>query len=60
MEDTVAVVLEHLGVDVKAGVAKLSDLLCQELHSIDGVAEDDGLIDLKLQSTQTYGATWKG
>lgn len=35
--------------DVEAGVTKLGDLLGQELHSLGGVAEDDGLIYLQLQ-----------
>jgi len=40
--------LHHLGVDVEAGVAQLSDLLGQELHPLSGVTEDDRLVDLKL------------
>ena len=49
MEDSVAVALQHLGVDVEAGVSQLSDLLGQQLHPIHRVAEDDGLVDLQLQ-----------
>ena len=48
MEDPVPVLLSHLGVDVEAGVPKLSDLLSQQLHSLDRVAEDDALVDLEL------------
>ncbi len=33
--------LHHLGMDVEAGVAQLSDLLGQELHPLSGVTEDD-------------------
>ena len=33
MEDTIAVLLPHLGVNVEARVAQLGDLLGQELHS---------------------------
>lgn len=40
--------LHHLGMDVEAGVAQLSDLLGQELHPLSGVTEDNGLVDLKL------------
>ena len=39
VEDSVAVSLGHLGVDVVAGVAQLGDLLGQELHSLCRVAE---------------------
>ena len=48
MEDTVTMLLPHLGVDVVAGVAQIGDLLGQELHSLDWVAEDYRLVDLKL------------
>lgn len=34
--------------DVKAGIAKLSDFLGKELHSLGGVTEDDWLVDLEL------------
>jgi hypothetical protein len=34
--------------DVVAGVSQLRDLFGQQFHAIDGIAEDDGLIDLKL------------
>ena len=40
--------LHHLGVDVEAGVAQLGDLLGQQLNSLGGVTEDNGLIDLQL------------
>lgn len=40
--------LHHLGMDVEAGVAQLSDLLGQELHPLSGVTEDNRLVDLKL------------
>ncbi len=48
VEDPVPVALEHLGVDVEARVAKLGDLLGQQLHAVDRVAEDDGLVDAQL------------
>jgi hypothetical protein len=43
--------LHHLGVDVEAGVAQLGDLLGQQLNSLSGVTEDNGLIDLQLWKT---------
>ncbi len=46
MEDTVAVLLVHLGVDIEARVAQLRDLLRQQLHALRRVAEDDRLVDL--------------
>ena len=49
MEHAVAVALQHLGMDVETGVAQLGDFLCQQLHPVDRVTEDDGLIDLQLQ-----------
>ena len=53
--DAVSVVLSHLRVDVEAVEAKVSDLLGQQLHSLGGIAEDDGLVDLQLrkQGVQT-------
>ncbi len=48
MKYTVTIVLQHLGVRVKAGVSKLGDLLRKQLHSVCGVAEDDRLVDLKF------------
>lgn len=57
MEHAVAVALHHLGMDVEAGVAQLRDLLGQQLHAVDRVAEDDGLVDLQLQAHQK-GYQW--
>ena len=36
--------------DVEAGVAQLGDLFGKQLDPLGGVAENDGLIDLQLQS----------
>lgn len=49
VEDSVTVVLKHLGVRVEARVAQLCDLLGEEFDSVRGVAEDDGLVDLELK-----------
>ena len=46
VEDAVAVLLVHLGVDVEARVAELGDLLGQQLDSLCRVTEDDRLVDL--------------
>jgi hypothetical protein len=48
MEHSVSVGLLHLGVDIEAGVSQLRDFFCQQFHTINRVAEDDGLIDIKL------------
>ena len=48
MEDSVPVGLVHPGVDEEAGVTQLRDLLRKQLHPGDGVAKDDGLVDLQL------------
>ena len=48
VEDAVPGLLGHPGVTVEAGVAELGDLLCEELYTVGRVAEDDGLVDLKL------------
>lgn len=48
VENTVTSVLEHLGMRVEARVAKLGDLLGEKLDTVSRVAEDDGLVDLKL------------
>jgi len=49
VEHAIAVLLVHAGVDVVAGVAELGDLLCQQLHTLGRIAEDDGLVDLQLK-----------
>lgn len=48
MEDSVAVCLGHAGMDVEAAVSEFGDLLCKQLDSVCGVAEDNGLVDLEL------------
>jgi hypothetical protein len=48
VEHPVPVCLGHLCVDVKATEAELSDLFGQKLDTLSRVAEDDGLVDLKL------------
>ena len=48
MEDPVSVLLPHLGVNVETGVAKLRDLLSQQLNTLHRVAEDDALVDLEF------------
>ena len=48
VEDAVAVLLTHLGVDVEARVAQLGDLLRQQLDSLRRVTEYDRLVDLQL------------
>lgn len=48
VEDAVAVRLLHLGVNVEARIAKLCNLFGQKLDTIHRIAEDDGLVDLKL------------
>lgn len=49
MEDTVTIMLQHLGVRVETRVSELGDLLCKKLDTVGGVAEDDRLVDLKLR-----------
>ena len=48
VKHAVTVVLQHLGVRVEARVSKLGDFLGKQLHSICGVAENNGLIDLEF------------
>ena len=52
MKYPVPVTLKHLGMNIEARITKLCDLFAQQLHSIDRVAEDDGLIDLQLQHSK--------
>jgi hypothetical protein len=54
VENAIAMLLSHLRVNVVARVANLGDLLSQQLHALSRIAENDGLIDLKLaeQSVQ--------
>lgn len=55
VEHSVSVRLKHLRMDVETGVTQLGDLLREQLHPIDGVAENNGLVDLQLgeKSAQT-------
>ena len=49
VEHAVPVALIELRVDVVARVAQFRDLLREQLHALRRVAEDDRLVDLKLQ-----------
>ena len=49
VEHLVPVGLGHAGVDEETGVAQLSDLLGQQLHPLDRVAEYDALVYLELR-----------
>lgn len=40
--------LLHLGVDVEARVAELGNLLGQQFHAVNRVAEDNRLVDFQL------------
>ena len=48
MKHAVAVVLQHLGMRIETGVSKFGDFLRKQLHTICGVAENDGLVDLQF------------
>lgn len=48
VEHAVTVLLKHAGMRVEARVAQFSDLLRQQLDTVCGIAENDGLIDLEL------------
>lgn len=48
VEDAISVVLQHTGMGIEARIAKLCDLLREQLHTIGGIAENDGLVDLQL------------
>lgn len=48
MKHAVAVVLQHLGMRIETGVSKFGDLLRKQLHTVCGVAENDGLVDLQF------------
>ena len=49
MKYSIAMVLQHLCMNIEARIAKLCNLLGQQFHSIHRVAENDGLVDLKLE-----------
>lgn len=49
MEDTIAMGLEHLSVDVKARVPQLGDFFGKQFDAIDRVAENDGLVDFEFR-----------
>ena len=48
MKHAITIVLQHFGVRVKAGVPKFGNFLRKQLYPICGVAENDGLVDLKF------------
>ena len=50
VEHPVPMVLGHLGVDVVARVAEFGDFLRKQLNTLGGIAEDDGLVDLQLNT----------
>ncbi len=49
MEHPVSVGLRHLSVNVETTESKFCDLFGQKFNSLSRIAEDDGLIDLKLR-----------
>ena len=54
MEDSVTMRLSHSGMNVKTRIAKLCDASGQQFHSLNGIAEDDRLIDLQLKKSKTW------
>lgn len=48
MEDTVSVILSHLGMNVVARVTDFRDFLSEKLNTLSRVTEDDRLVDLKF------------
>lgn len=48
VEDPISIVLQHTCVGIEARIAKLCNLLCKQLHTIGGIAENDRLVDLQL------------
>lgn len=46
VEDAVSVSLLHAGVNIITRIAQLRNFLCQQLHTLGRVAEDDALINL--------------
>lgn len=59
MEDAVTVRLEHFGMRIEAGITKLGDLFCKQFDSIGRVAENDGLINLKLYALDQVIVRWR-
>ncbi|KAH3662543.1 hypothetical protein OGAPHI_005795 [Ogataea philodendri] len=49
VEDLISGGLRHLGMRVVARVVQLCDFLGEKLHSVGGVTEDDGLVDLQFR-----------
>ena len=48
VEYSVSGVLGHLSVTVKTRITKLGDLLSEQLDTVGGITENDGLVDLEL------------
>lgn len=41
MKDFVPMILQHLCMDIEAGIANLSDFLCKQFHSVHRVAKNN-------------------
>lgn len=48
VENTISVVLRHFGVNVEATEPKLGNALSQKLYTLNGVTEDDTLVDVQF------------
>jgi len=48
MKDTISLVLGHLSVNVETAEAKLSDALSKKLYTLNRVAKDDTLVNVKF------------
>ena len=48
VKHTISIVLQHLGMGVEAGVSQFGNLFREQLHTVGGVAENDGLVDLEF------------
>jgi hypothetical protein len=51
VENAIPVRLEHLGMRIKTRVAQLGNFFGEEFHPIGGIAENDRLVNLKLENS---------
>jgi hypothetical protein len=59
MKDTIAVSLPHFCVNVETRIPKLCDLFRQEFNTVDRIAENNRLVDLKLRASGLLATTFQ-
>lgn len=59
MEDSIPVILQHLGMNVKARITKFCNLLCQQFHPVNRITKYNRLINLKLEKIKSVSRLYR-